>query len=163
MATEETSTSTSSSQESGSEGSTGGTTKKSTTKKSAAKKSTARKGAAKKSTAKRSAPRRAGESGADRSGNDAPRASAAKRTSASEIASRAARQLHELTGRDVEGVTGLDRTDEGWTVRVEVVELRRIPDTTDVLALYEVEVDSDGDMLGYHRVRRYVRGVPGEE
>ena len=40
--------------------------------------------------------------------------------------------------------------------------MRRIPDTTDVLALYEVDVDSDGDLEGYRRLRRYARGVPGE-
>ena len=31
-------------------------------------------------------------------------------------------------------------------MQVEVLEVRRIPDTTDVLALYEVEVDTDGDL-----------------
>jgi hypothetical protein len=129
--------------------------------------------ATKKSATKKSAPRRTGgEGGDDGSSSDeertprkrsAPRASAPKRSSASQVASAAARQLLELTGREAEGVTGLERTDDGWTVKVEVVEVRRIPDTTDVLALYEVDVDSDGDMLGYHRVRRYTRGVPGED
>ena len=60
-------------------------------------------------------------------------------------------------------MTGLERTDDGWTVQVEVVEVRRIPDTTDVLALYEVDVDSDGDLQGYRRLRRYARGCPGED
>ena len=41
--------------------------------------------------------------------------------------------------------------------------MRRIPDTTDVLALYEIDVDEDGDLEGYRRVRRYARGVPGED
>jgi hypothetical protein len=85
------------------------------------------------------------------------------RPSAGRVAAGAARQLIELTGREVEGVTGLDRTDDGWTVQVEVVEVRRIPDTTDVLALYDVEVDRDGELVGYRRVRRYTRGAPGEE
>jgi hypothetical protein len=93
-----------------------------------------------------------------------PRASAPRRKkTASVIAASAAEQLLELTGKEAEGVTGLERTDDGWKVQVEVVEVRRIPDTTDVLALYEVEVDTDGDMTGYYRVRRYARGVPGED
>jgi hypothetical protein len=94
----------------------------------------------------------------------APRASSAtgKKTSGATVASNAARQLLELTGRQAEGVTGLKKTDDGWQVQVEVVEVRRIPDTTDVLALYEIDVDSDGDLLGYRRLRRYARGVPGE-
>lgn len=92
----------------------------------------------------------------------APRAAARKRMSGPQIAASAAKQLLELTGKGAEGVTGLERTDDGWTVQVEVVEVRRIPDTTDVLALYEVTVDSDGDLEGYKRLRRYTRGVPGE-
>ena len=79
------------------------------------------------------------------------------------MAAEAARQLLELTGKAAEGVTGLERTDDGWKVHVEVVEVRRIPDTTDVLALYEIETDNRGGLQGYRRVRRYARGVPGED
>ena len=123
----------------------------SATKKTAAKKSPAKKTA--KKTTKKTTERRA----------SAPRATAAKRATASQVAARAAQQLLELTGKGVEGVTGLERTDDGWKVHVEVVEVRRIPDTTDVLALYEVQVDEDGDLIGYRRLRRYARGVPGED
>ena len=123
----------------------------SATKKTAAKKSPAKKTA--KKTTKKTTERRA----------SAPRATAAKRATASQVAARAAQQLLELTGKGVEGVTGLERTDDGWKVHVEVVEVRRIPDTTDVLALYEVQVDEDGDLMGYRRLRRYARGVPGED
>jgi len=80
-----------------------------------------------------------------------------------QVAASAARQLLELTGREAEGVTGLSRTDDGWKVQVEMIEVHRIPNTTDVLALYEVEVDERGDLQGYRRIRRYARGVPGED
>ena len=66
-------------------------------------------------------------------------------------------------GKTAEGISGLQRSDDGWTVQVEVLELSRVPNTTDVLASYEVEVDGDGELIGYRRVRRYVRGTPGEE
>ena len=69
-------------------------------------------------------------------------AEARPRTPASKIAAEAKSELVALTGKDAEGVTGLERTEDGWLVRVEVVELRRIPDTTDVLALYEVQTDA---------------------
>ena len=71
-----------------------------------------------------------------------------------------AQQLVELTGREVEGVTALERTDDGWMVEVDVLEVRRIPDTTDVLATYELTLDEDGEIDGYRRLRRYVRGTP---
>ena len=106
------------------------------TKKTAAKKSARQEDAAKKT------PRR------EKRAARRPRARAARRSGRprSQVAAQAARQLLELTGKGAEGVTGLERTDDGWKVQVEVVEVRRIPDTTDVLALYEVQVDEDGDL-----------------
>jgi hypothetical protein len=129
-------------------------------KKSTTKKSNANRSASKKSAAKKSSSGTSSSSGSRR--GEAPRASAPKRPTGLRIAGEAARQLLDLTGREAEGITGVERTDDGWKVQVEVVELRRIPDTTDMLALYEIETDDDGDVQGYRRLRRYVRGAAGE-
>jgi hypothetical protein len=74
------------------------------------------------------------------------------------IARRSAAELAELVGHEPEGVTSLERTDDGWLVGVEVVEVHRIPDTSDVLAVYEVTTDRRGRLQSYHRARRYSRG-----
>jgi hypothetical protein len=94
--------------------------------------------------------------------SSAPRAAAPKKKTGMAIAAEAARQLLEMTGRDAEGVIGLEKTEDGWRIEVEVLEVRRIPETTDVLALYELTVDADGDLEGYRRMRRYTRGSAGE-
>jgi hypothetical protein len=78
--------------------------------------------------------------------------------SAREAAEVAVRQVHELTGKQPEGVTSLERSDDGWLVGVEVVESHRIPDTADILAVYEAELDQDGELVSYRRVDRYPRG-----
>lgn len=113
------------------------------------KKSSARKTTAKKTTARKSSPRKQAST---------PRAEPPRRASGARVASEAARQLAELTDKEVEGVTGLQKEDDGWRVEVELLELRRVPNTTDVLATYEVDVDASGDLQGYRRTRRYVRG-----
>lgn len=118
-------------------------------------------------TSRKTAPRKTAPRGSSSrtSSSSSPSSSASPAkgaATAAVVASRAASQLLDLTGREAEGVTGLSRTEDGWTVQVEVIESRRIPDTTDVLALYDVDVDADGDLVGYHRVRRYVRGKPSE-
>jgi hypothetical protein len=66
-------------------------------------------------------------------------------------------QLMQLTGRDIDGTSGIERTDEGWRVLFEVVEVTRVPRAMDVLGLYEVIVDADGDLVRYERIRRFVR------
>ena len=78
-------------------------------------------------------------------------------------ARRAALHLMELTGKDFEGIVGIKKVEDGWTVEVEVLEMRRVPSTTDVLAVYEVSVDGSGELVGYERVARYVRGDAGKD
>jgi hypothetical protein len=66
-------------------------------------------------------------------------------------------QLEDLLGRPVESVSALERTHDGWVLALEVVEVRRIPETTDVLASYELELDDGLDLRRYQQVRRYHR------
>ncbi|MEU7812712.1 gas vesicle protein GvpO [Pseudonocardia sp. NPDC049154] len=75
-----------------------------------------------------------------------------------EAARRAAEQIVSLTGRELESVVSIERRDEGWSIGVEVVETRRIPDSADILAVFEVDVDENGDLHGYRRTGRYSRG-----
>jgi len=98
-----------------------------------------------------------------RRSTSAPKAAARPRPKAAEVARQTAQDLADLIRKDPGLVTQVERTDEGWSVHVEVVELRRIPDTMDLMALYEVTVDDHGGLEGYRRIRRFVRGVPGEE
>lgn len=68
-----------------------------------------------------------------------------------------------MTGRQPEGLTSLEHNDDGWHVGVEALESRRVPDSTDILALYRVDLDQDGGLVSYRRERRYYRGrVDGE-
>ena len=70
-------------------------------------------------------------------------------------------QFHGLTGRSPEAVVGVSKSGEGWKVRLEVVEARRIPDSSDLLAEYDVDMDARGEIVNYARGSRYVRGRPG--
>ena len=76
---------------------------------------------------------------------------------ASSAARRACRRLERLTGHAVDGVCGVTREEDGWCVDIDVVEVARIPDTTSLIATYQVHVDDDGTLLGCRRVRRFRR------
>lgn len=78
---------------------------------------------------------------------------------------RSAREvIVELTGKNPEGVSSVNRSDDGgWSISVDVVELGRIPSSTDLLATYEVCLDGEGDLIDMERTRRYSRNqVDGE-
>ena len=79
-----------------------------------------------------------------------------------EVIGRAKDQLHALIGYTIEGVAGFNKADEGWHLNITAVELHRIPMSTDVLALYLVKLDEAGDIISYHRTKRYSRGEVGE-
>jgi Gas vesicle synthesis protein GvpO len=87
----------------------------------------------------------------------APKASRRPLTAA-EAARYGLRHIAELTGKDVEGVAGVEPAEDGWLVTVDVVEDHRIPSSTDVLASYEAELGPDGGLVAYRRVKRYARG-----
>ena len=70
----------------------------------------------------------------------------------------ACEQFAELTGLYPEALPRLERTEEGWVLNAEVVELARVPETMSLMALYEVNLDPDGLLTGYRRLRRYERG-----
>jgi Gas vesicle synthesis protein GvpO len=72
------------------------------------------------------------------------------------------RLIAELTDKETEGVTGVEPTEGGWLVTVEVVEDRRIPSSTDLLSMYQIELGLDGEIISYRRVRRYSRGASCE-
>jgi len=80
-------------------------------------------------------------------------------------AARAKEHLEELLGKPAESVSALERTHDGWVVVLEVVELQRIPESTDVLASYELELDDNLNFRRYQQARRYNRsqGNRGEE
>ncbi|MFF9060742.1 gas vesicle protein [Streptomyces sp. NPDC014882] len=92
-----------------------------------------------------------------------PVASATRRRTvrgAREAARCAAEALTELIRHRLEGVSAVCRNeDDGWIVDVDVLELARIPDTTSLLATYQVELDPAGELVQYRRVARYRRGA----
>jgi hypothetical protein len=105
-------------------------------------------------------PRRERQSTVDDERGDRERPShrSRRRLPATVAAEAGIRRVVELTGHEVQGIVSLEPADDGWVVGVEVVEDRRIPSSTDVLALYEAEIDGEGELQSYSRRSRYARG-----
>lgn len=80
-----------------------------------------------------------------------------------ELADRAKEQLAEVTGLKPVTVSAAFKDEQGWHVSLDMLEMRRIPDSTDVLGDYEVLLDEDGNLLRFERKRTRLRGEPMEE
>jgi gas vesicle protein GvpO len=98
-----------------------------------------------------------------RSQNGSGRNSRSK-MSGREAIERVRRELPQLLGHPIDAVLGLEPDDgKGWNVTVQVVELSRIPHSTDVLGTYEVILDKEGEVHSYKRRRRYYRNQADED
>lgn len=73
------------------------------------------------------------------------------------IVERIREDLSDVLGLEVERVTGLSRREDGWQAQVDVVEVSRVPPSTDVLATYDVATDGDGSVENFERVERFRR------
>jgi len=79
-----------------------------------------------------------------------------------DVMATARREFEMITGREVEAVHTVHRHDGGWTLHLEVVELRRVPDSTSILGSYETTVDAHGSIIEYERTSRYHRNQASE-
>nr|AHE14598.1 gas vesicle synthesis family protein [uncultured bacterium] len=70
---------------------------------------------------------------------------------------RGLEQFVALTSSQAEQVTGVRPSENGWSILVDVVELERVPATASVMATYRVDLNSEGALLSYERLRRYTR------
>ena len=82
---------------------------------------------------------------------------------ANEVAEKAQQEFVRLGKKPADGVAGLSKTEEGWAVLLEAVERKAIPDSMDVLGLYELSLDNEGNLLGLNRKRLRKRADTRED
>lgn len=75
----------------------------------------------------------------------------------------AKRELSLITGLEADRVSSVINEPDGWHVTVDLIELSRIPHSTDVIAAYDAVFSPEGTLLSYHRSRRYLRDQMSED
>lgn len=70
-----------------------------------------------------------------------------------EVSEKAKRELVALTGFQSPSVIGVARDGNNWRITIEVVEKASIPAGFDVLGIYAVSINPQGELLGYERER----------
>ncbi|KPA16538.1 Gas vesicle synthesis family protein [Candidatus Magnetomorum sp. HK-1] len=66
---------------------------------------------------------------------------------------KARTELHDMIGLEISSTIGAEPDDGGWRILLEAVEKRSIPDSMDILAIYEVKLDSDGEVKEFNRIK----------
>jgi|SRR3989338_10170623 len=75
-----------------------------------------------------------------------------------EVIGQAKKTLADLTGFKMPRGIGANKIGKEWQVRVEITEKSSIPDSMDVLGIYDVRLDDEGNVLNYERKGLKKRG-----
>jgi len=67
------------------------------------------------------------------------------------IVEKASKELSSLTGLDLSTALGVENENSHWKVTLEMVEKHAIPDQMDILGIYEVMVDAEGNLISFKR------------
>ena len=78
------------------------------------------------------------------------------------LAERAKEQLAEVTGFNPVAAVGGFKDEEGWHISVDVLEMARLPESTDIIGTYVVSLDPEGNMVKFEKKRARLRGEPYE-
>lgn len=60
-----------------------------------------------------------------------------------------------LPNKKAETVIAIEKEAKGgWKVTLEMLERKAVPDSQDLLGIYEVATDANGDILSYKQIKR---------
>ena len=74
---------------------------------------------------------------------------AMQKSSIYEITDLALTIAKKYISKDPETVIDVEEKKEEWTVTVEVVERKSIPDTQDLLGRYRIRINKNGELIGW--------------
>lgn len=74
------------------------------------------------------------------------------------IVENAKKKLVELTGFSSPSAIGVNKEGETWRVIIEITEKPSPASNLEVLGIYEVHLDANGNLLGYERKDMRKRG-----
>lgn len=80
-----------------------------------------------------------------------------------EITKKAKDTVKNLVEKEVLSVIGINKEGEDWLALVEVLERKAVPDTQNIIGLYEVKFNKNKSLSGYKRVKVRRKGDTEEE
>jgi len=82
------------------------------------------------------------------------------------ITDSAINAVRQYISKEPETVVSVEEADGEWSVIVEVLERRAVPDTQDTLGRYEVKLNMQGELIGWNQTmvrKRSDRLIPANE
>ncbi|MEW5896485.1 MAG: gas vesicle protein GvpO [Nanoarchaeota archaeon] len=75
-----------------------------------------------------------------------------------EIQRKVLPEIKELLKKEPEGISSIEKNENGWTIHCEVLEKKAIPETYDLLKVYEFILDNNAKINSFKVLRKIRRG-----
>lgn len=78
-----------------------------------------------------------------------------------EVQKRVIPRITELVGKEPECISSIESTNEGWRVVCDVLEKKSVPETFDLLKVFEFIADKQGGIIRFKQLKKIRRGDLG--
>lgn len=78
-----------------------------------------------------------------------------------EIQRKVLPEIKELLEKEPESISSIEKNENGWAVHCEVLEKKAIPETYDLLKVYEFILDDNAKINSFKVLRKVRRGDIG--
>ena len=75
-----------------------------------------------------------------------------------EVQNKALPQITELLQQEPEVISSIEKGKDGWIVQCDVLEKKSIPETFDILKIFEFKFDNEVKVIGYKQIKKIRRG-----
>ncbi len=78
-----------------------------------------------------------------------------------EIQKKALSEIKEALKKDPESILSIEKTKAGCTIQCDVLEKKSIPETFDLLKVFEFKLDNNAKITGFKQLHKIRRGDLG--
>lgn len=78
-----------------------------------------------------------------------------------EVQKKAIPEIKELLKKDPESISSIDKTEKGWVIHCDVLEKKSVPETYDLLKVYEFLLDNNAKVTSFKMLKKIRRGDIG--
>ncbi len=75
-----------------------------------------------------------------------------------EVQKKAFPQIKDLLSKEPESISSIERTEKGWRLQCEVLEKKAVPETFDLLKVFEFMLDNDARIQSFKQTKKIRRG-----
>lgn len=79
-----------------------------------------------------------------------------------EIQEKVVPQIRKLLNKEPESISSIEKTNEGWKVSCDVLDKKSIPETYDLLKIFEFVTDKEAKVISFKQLKKIRRGDLGD-